>query len=270
VRYLLSSNVGEILVMFLALLIGWPIPLLAIQILWVNLVTDGLPAIALGFEKGEPGIMKRLPRPPQESIFANGMGVRIVYMAIVLAALTLGGYYWAYTSHGMDPTSPSLGLENMIFDSLQRVVGEDLAPADWDSLNAEERIEALGVEPGRDAFSVEEGEAGNEALARAERFPRTVAFTVLALGQIFHVIAIHAGKTRSIFQVWFSENMFMLWAILITFALQLIVIYVPFMQMTFETVALTGTELLIATLISSVVLWVIEIEKIVRRSRGET
>ncbi len=270
VRYLLSSNVGEILVMFIALLVGWPIPLLAIQILWVNLVTDGLPAIALGFEKGEPDIMKRKPRSPQESIFANGMGVRIVYMAIVLAIITLGGYYWAYEAHGMDPTSASLGLEYMEQPSLERVIGADLVPDDWANLSTEARIEALGVEPGSNAFSVEEGEGGNEAYLLAERFPRTVAFTVLALGQIFHVIAIHAGKRRSFFTVWFSENRFMLWAVISTFALQLMVIYVPFMQATFETVALTASELLFTIVISSVVLWVIEIEKIFRRRQGNS
>jgi magnesium-transporting ATPase (P-type) len=268
VRYLLSSNVGEILVMFLALLVGWPIPLLAIQILWVNLVTDGLPAIALGFEKGEPDIMQRKPRSPQESIFANGMGGRIIWMAVVLAVITLGGYVWAYNAHGMDPTSPSLGLENMTEESLVRVIGEERVPANWESLSAEERIEALGVEPGADAFSVEEGDEGNEALALAERFPRTVAFMVLALGQIFHVIAIHAGKRRSFFQTWFTENKFMLWAVVSTFALQVAVIYVPFLQATFETVALTATELLVSVLISSIILWVIEIEKIILRSRG--
>jgi Ca2+-transporting ATPase len=267
VRYLLSSNVGEIMVMFLALLVGWPIPLLAIQILWVNLVTDGLPAIALGFEKGEPDIMKRTPRPPQESIFANGMGVRILWMAVVLAVITLGGYFFAYEFYGMNPNSASLGLEYMETAALERVIGADLVPDGWEGLTTEQRIEALGVEPGHNAFSVEEGEEGNEAFARAERFPRTVAFTVLALGQIFHVIAIHAGRRRSFFQTWFKDNRFMLWAVLSTLLLQLAVIYIPFLQATFETVALTPVELGIALALSSVVLWVIEIEKIVLRMR---
>ena len=167
----------------------------------------------------------------------------------------------------MNPNSPSLGLENMSRASLERVIGAELAPDDWETLTPEERIEALGIEPGQDAFSVEEGEEGNEVLATAERFPRTVAFTVLALGQIFHVIAIHAGRKRSFFQTWFTENRFMLWAVLSTIALQLAVIYIPFFQAVFETVGLTPTELLVATLISSVILWVIEIEKIVLRSR---
>ncbi len=267
VRYLLSSNVGEILVMFLALLVGWPIPLLAIQILWVNLVTDGLPAIALGFEKGEPDIMERQPRSPQESIFANGMGPRIIWMAIVLAAITLGGYFWAYQAYGMAPTSASLGLEYMTQPAIERVIGADLTPADWETLTTEERIAALGVEPGHNAFTVEEEGGGNEAFARAERFPRTVAFTVLALGQIFHVIAIHAGRRRSFFQTWFKGNTFMFWAVVSTFALQLAVIYIPFLQATFETVALTLTEIGVAIAISSVVLWVIELEKVVLRMR---
>jgi Ca2+-transporting ATPase len=110
VRYLLSSNVGEILVMF-----GWPIPLLAIQILWINLVTDGLPAIALGFEPGEKGVMQRPPRPPQESIFARGLGLRILWLAVVLTIVTLAGYYWAFADAGQSITE--LGGELSIEES---------------------------------------------------------------------------------------------------------------------------------------------------------
>ena len=97
IKYMLSSNVGEILVMFVALLINMPIPLLAIQILWINLVTDGLPAIALGFEPAEKGVMQRRPRPTNESIFAQGTGLHIVLVGVLIAILTLISYAWGYT-----------------------------------------------------------------------------------------------------------------------------------------------------------------------------
>jgi Ca2+-transporting ATPase len=264
VRYLLSSNVGEILVMFIALLIGWPIPLLAIQILWVNLVTDGLPAIALGFEKGEAGVMRRQPRPPQESIFAHGLGARIIYMAIVLAIVTLAGYYWAYAENGMNPNSPTLGLERLDSAALAELVDAELVPEGWDAMDEAARIAALGgAEPGSE-FAVE-GEATNEILEHAERVPRTVAFTVLALGQIFHVIAIRTGLEKSFFREWFRGNIFMLIAAVSTFLLQLAVVYIPFLQATFETVALSTTELGISIALAAIVLIMVELEKLRHR-----
>ncbi|MGE5391671.1 MAG: cation-translocating P-type ATPase [Deltaproteobacteria bacterium] len=95
IRYLLGCNIGEVLVMFLASLLGMPMPLLPIQLLWVNLITDGLPAMALGVEPPEPGIMQRAPRPKNEGIFERGLGwiigARGIYIAVVtLAAFTVG------------------------------------------------------------------------------------------------------------------------------------------------------------------------------------
>src|SRR5699024_519869 len=78
IRYLLTSNVGEIFIMLVALLMAYPLPLIPVQILWVNLVTDGLPAIALGLEKSEKDVMKQKPRHPKESIFAKGLSMKIM------------------------------------------------------------------------------------------------------------------------------------------------------------------------------------------------
>ncbi len=265
VRYLLSSNIGEILVMFVALLVGWPIPLLAIQILWVNLVTDGLPAIALGFEQGEPGVMKRKPRGPNESIFAGGLGRRIIRMAAILALLTLGGYVWAYEAHGMDPFQTSLGLEKLDAAALTDLVGPELVPSDWDTLDTAGRMKLLTSASG-EAFTVEAGEE-NPIRAAAERIPRTIAFMVLSLGQIFQVIAIHAGNEESFFRVWFSKNKFMLWAVVSTFALQLAVVYFSPLQHAFETVPLAAGELLVAVALASLMLFIAEGEKLLRRRK---
>ena len=86
VRYMLSTNSGEVLTMFFAILLGMPLPLLPIQILWVNLVTDSLPALALGLEPAERNVMKRLPRDPKESIFARGMWQHIIWVGSLMAA----------------------------------------------------------------------------------------------------------------------------------------------------------------------------------------
>ena len=84
IRYLLSCNVGEIMTMFVALLAGMPLPLLPIQILWMNLVTDGLPAMALGVDPHDSDIMTRRPRHPKESVFAHGMTQRIIINGTVI------------------------------------------------------------------------------------------------------------------------------------------------------------------------------------------
>jgi len=89
IRYLLSCNVGEVLTMFFASLLGLPIPLLPIQILWVNLVTDGLPAMALGVDPSDPDIMYRKPRHPRESIFAYGLARRIAVRGTLIGVGTL-------------------------------------------------------------------------------------------------------------------------------------------------------------------------------------
>jgi Ca2+-transporting ATPase len=89
VRYLLTTNSGEIWVMFLAPFLGLPLPLLPIQILWINLVTDGAPAVALGLEPPEPDNMRRPPRPPQESILAGGLWQHAVWVGLLMAAVVL-------------------------------------------------------------------------------------------------------------------------------------------------------------------------------------
>jgi Ca2+-transporting ATPase len=101
IRYLLSCNTGEILTMFGGLLLGLPVPLLPIQILWVNLVTDGLPAIALGLEPAGPGLMRRPPRPSREGIFAQGLGINIVVQGFLIGAVTLAVYLLKLTGNSL-------------------------------------------------------------------------------------------------------------------------------------------------------------------------
>jgi Ca2+-transporting ATPase len=94
ILYILSCNLGEIVTLFFAPLLGLPMPLLPIHILWINLVTDGLPGIALVAEPAEKNIMNRPPRPPKESIFAGGLMPRIVITAIILASASIFIQWW--------------------------------------------------------------------------------------------------------------------------------------------------------------------------------
>ncbi len=89
IRYLLSCNVGEVLTMFIASLMGMPLPLLPIQILWVNLATDGLPAIALGLDPSDSGIMERAPRGSNETVFSRGLSRIIILRGVVISVITL-------------------------------------------------------------------------------------------------------------------------------------------------------------------------------------
>ena len=95
VRFVLSTNAGEIWTLFLAPFLGLPLPLLPIHILWMNLVTDGLPGLALAAERAERDVMQRPPRPPQEGIFAHGLWQHAVWVGLLMAALALGTLAWA-------------------------------------------------------------------------------------------------------------------------------------------------------------------------------
>jgi Ca2+-transporting ATPase len=96
-RYALTTNAGEVWTIFLAPFAGLPMPLLPIHILWINLVTDGLPGLALAAEPEERDIMRRPPRPPHEGVFAHGLGIHVIWVGLLMAALTIGTEAWGYS-----------------------------------------------------------------------------------------------------------------------------------------------------------------------------
>jgi len=102
IRYMLSTNSGEILTMFFALMIGMPLPILPIQILWINLVTDSFPALALGVEPAEKNVMNRPPRDPKESIFARGLWQHIIWVGLLMSFGTLGVMAWGLKYDDLD------------------------------------------------------------------------------------------------------------------------------------------------------------------------
>ncbi len=197
VKFVMTGNSGELLTLTLAPFFGLPIPLLPIHILWVNLVTDGLPGLALAVEPEEKGIMRRPPRPPAESIFAHGIWQHIVWVGLLIGTLCLVTQAWALGS----------------------------GSAHW----------------------------------------QTMVFTVLTLAQMFHVLAIRSERESLVTQGLWS-NRPMLGAVLLTFLLQLALIYVPWLNAIFHTQPLSLNELAFCLAISSVTLFAVEIEKwLVRR-----
>jgi Ca2+-transporting ATPase len=199
IKYLLACNTGEVLTLFLAPFLGLPLPLQPIQILWMNLVTDSLPALALAVEPAEGDVMDRPPRDPKEGIFAHGLGVFCIWVGLLMAALCIGVQY----------REISAGNE------------------DWE----------------------------------------TMVFTVIVLSQLATAIGVRSEK-ESIFRLGLFTNKAMMGAVAAGVALQLAVIYVPFLNPVFDTKPLTAGELALCTALSLVPLCVIEIGKFVKMKKG--
>ncbi|MCZ8511415.1 calcium-translocating P-type ATPase, SERCA-type [Paenibacillus filicis] len=117
IRYLLASNVGEIMTMFLAMMAGLPLPLVPIQILWVNLVTDGLPAMALGVDQAEKDLMQQKPRGAKENIFARRLGWKIISRGLLIGLCTLAAFIIAL-HQGEDSPSGLMKAQTVAFVTL--------------------------------------------------------------------------------------------------------------------------------------------------------
>ncbi|MFZ3079638.1 MAG: cation-translocating P-type ATPase [Bellilinea sp.] len=200
IKYALTSNMGEVLVMLIGPFIGFPLPLTPLQILWVNLVTDGLPGLALTVEPVEPGTMKRKPHSPTESIFARGLGIDILLIGSMLAAVSLAAGFWS------------------------RATGH---PDNW----------------------------------------QTMIFTTLTIAQMGNVMAVRSDLD-STFKIGFFSNRMLIGAVLLTVALQVAVIYVPFLQDIFNTRALPLIDLLVSLGLSALLFLGVEIVKWTRRRKG--
>jgi Ca2+-transporting ATPase len=192
----MTSNAAEIYVMLFAPFFGMPLPLSALQILWINLVTDGLPGLALAVEPPEKNVMRRPPFAPRESIFARGMGTHILWVGLLMGAVSLGVGYWGWAI--------------------------DL-PA-W----------------------------------------QTLLFTTLTISQMAHATVIRSSR-ESLFTLGLLSNPLMVGTIVLTFVLQLAVVYWEPLQNVFGTQALSGSELLLSLGLSLIVLVAVEIEKWFKR-----
>jgi Ca2+-transporting ATPase len=114
VHVMFSHNLSEVLVVFLAIVLGWPLPLLPLQILWLNLVTDIFPAFALALEPAAPGLMKQPPRPPDESLLSRSFLTLISWQAALLATITLSVYWLALRRHGAGDVARTIALLSLV------------------------------------------------------------------------------------------------------------------------------------------------------------
>jgi Ca2+-transporting ATPase len=197
IKYTMTSNSGEIWTIFLAPFLGLPMPLLPIHILWINLVTDGLPGLALAVEPAERGVMRRPPRPPKESVFAHGMWQHIVWVGLLMGGVCIATQAWAVTTGDVH----------------------------W----------------------------------------QTMVFTVLTLSQLGHALAVRSER-ESLFSLGLGSNLPLLGAVLLTVALQMAVIYLPWLNGIFRTAPLSAGELVACLVLSAVVFVAVEIEKALVRA----
>lgn len=197
VEYLLSSNTGEVLALFAGILLGWPLPLTALMILWINLITDGAPALALGVEPADPDLMKHKPRKIGENIVNRERGIMILLIGLLMMVGTL-----------------------FLFDL---------------------------YDPARDILKAQ-----------------TMAFTTLMLFQMFNVLN-QRSEVHSVFGVGLFKNKWLCLAVLFSVGLQVAVVYVPYLQNVFGTVALSFKDWLVASAVSSSVLVLGEFVKVIKK-----
>ena len=119
IKYTMTSNAGEIWVLFLAPFLGLPLPLLPIHILWINLLTDGLPGLALAAEPAEGDVMARPPRPLKESVFAHGMWQHILWCGLLIGGVSLAAQAWALAGH--DAHWQTMVFTTLVFAQLAQV-----------------------------------------------------------------------------------------------------------------------------------------------------
>lgn len=271
--YLLSSNFGEVMTMFFVLLLGLPTPLATLQILWINLITDSLPAIALSMDKKEKDIMKQKPRNPKDGVFAHGgfkftLGYGFVIFVITMLAflipafmhmgtynnewagktlngLTANADSWAWTWKGFvnclnsrvvlsDGSYAYIGIQHSSFGG---------TPVFSQLFATEEELNAIQFTGG--FISVHE-----QAM--------TFAFTVLAMSQIFHMIGM-TDLRRSFIHVFKDGNWMLLISFILGFALQIAVTELPFLSSPFKTTQLLFSEWLLLAAMACVPLIVHEI-----------
>ncbi len=113
VVFLLTCNLGEVISVFFTLILGWKAPLLATQLLWINLLTDSLPAISLGMDPGNHDVMKEKPRKANESLFAGGTGLRVILGGIFIGILTIVAYWYGYFERGYNPFDANVPEETI-------------------------------------------------------------------------------------------------------------------------------------------------------------
>eukprot|EP00300_Choanocystis_sp_HF-7_P019030 c20214_g1_i1.p1 GENE.c20214_g1_i1~~c20214_g1_i1.p1 ORF type:complete len:996 (-),score=301.47 c20214_g1_i1:161-3148(-) len=231
IRYLISSNIGEVACIFLTAALGLPESLIPVQLLWVNLVTDGLPATALGFNKPDKDIMKIPPRNSKEGIVDSWLFFRYLVIGVYVGIATVGGFVWWYMYAADGP----------------HVTFHDLSH--WN---------ACTNTPTRDC-SVFSGVKHHTA--------STISLSILVTVEMFNA-ANALSENQSVFVQPIWTNMWLVLAIALSFALHFVILYVPAVADIFQVVPLTKDQWGIVFAWSAPVLVIDELLKLISRARG--
>mmetsp|Transcript_35412 Transcript_35412/g.67767 ORF Transcript_35412/g.67767 Transcript_35412/m.67767 type:complete len:1022 (+) Transcript_35412:120-3185(+) len=226
IRYMVSSNIGEVVCIFLAAAVGMPETLVPVQLLWVNLVTDGLPATALGFNKPDTDIMKNRPRKVDESIVNGWMFFRYLVIGFYVGMVTVGGYAWWYlwNEHGPQMT----WREFTHFDSCV------------------------------------EGEHAYSCKVFHDRRPSTISMSVLVVVEMFNALnALSENNSLLTTPPW--SNPWLVAAIALSMSLHFLIIYVPFLALVFTVAPLDYHEWKAVVWLSFPVILVDEVLKYISR-----
>ncbi|HEY9786391.1 MAG TPA: cation-translocating P-type ATPase, partial [Candidatus Obscuribacterales bacterium] len=210
-KYILGSNIGELIVLALAPLFGLRIPLIPVQILYMNLCTDGLPALALGVDPADTDVMADKPFAKGEGVFSRGMGSYIIRVGLVFGAMSVAFMLFA------------------------NAIAPDVVMPDG------------SVQPG--AWS-------------------SMVFTMLCLSQMGHALTCRSAE-KSIFQLGLKTNPWLLRAVVVTSAIQVLLLYVPFVADFFNLQPLTLEQMLICLIASSALFIYVEVEKLILRRRKD-
>ncbi|KAJ3311073.1 hypothetical protein HDV04_004387 [Boothiomyces sp. JEL0838] len=230
IRYLISSNIGEVVSIFLTVVLGMPEALIPVQLLWVNLVTDGLPATALGFNPAGNDIMKLPPRDPKEPIVTTWLFIRYMIIGTYVGISTVFAYAWWFMFYSQGPQISYHQLTNF------------------------HQCATLFPEIGCEMFI-------NELSHKAT----TMSLSVLVVVEMFNAInSLSENESLLTFPLW--NNMFLVFAIILSMVLHLVILYVPFFTNLFAITPLNSEEWIAVLLISVPVIFVDEILKWVSRN----
>ena len=226
IRYMVSSNIGEVVAIFSAALLGIPECLNPVQLLWVNLVTDGLPATAIGFNKPDTEIMRRRPRRADEGIVDRWMFVRYMVVGAYVGAVTAAGFIWWFTSFEGGPQLT------------------------WAQL--------------RDFQHCGAGPLAIDCAVFRSRNPSTISMSVLVIVEMFNALnALSENCSLLTIPPW--SNPWLLGAIAVSVALHLLILYIAPLAAMFSVVALSWAEWKMVLWLSAPVLLVDEILKFISR-----
>jgi len=235
IRYLISSNIGEVACIFLTAALGMPEALIPVQLLWVNLVTDGLPATALGFNPPDKDIMDRPPRGQNEGIINGWMFFRYVVIGVYVGLGTVGGFIWWYMMSTQGPHVSWKHLTN--YHQCAKGSSDLFRPANW-KLSC-------------DIFS--------------DPRPSTISLSILVMIEMFN--ALNAlSENQSLLTMPPNSNPWVLAACSLSFALHLIIVYVPFFAKIFHVTPLTQQEWLAVFLFSVPIFFIDEVLKFISRN----